>query len=693
MADTDGKIPFVGKRGTSVPTGGGWENLPMAERLRQTFERGVTRVELDLADAYNKKIMPGHVPDAQKRISKQIATEFGGSFSVHAPYQVDFASIGWGQRIEAAEVMRQSIRYAKDMGAHYVTFHPTANLSGAAFQDPFTWQATPVPAHLMMRDKQEFDSWCDKNHISQNSPIYQKLRTEAGIMFNAQSMQFTQHYAASAPLYASEFGKTGALMDAQEEIAQQLKKGVTDPEEIRQQVGLKLGTYFNSANPDVQRGARASVENLVGNREEFVKALENVKAHLSKSSPEAFIEYLEDVKKRKWQLATMAAGGRINLNGSTAEQDMRYEHMGDEKHDLFMYPKEAFASPEQFQEYLNNFKNTGEADSKKRYNFANAMTLNRQIDLSGADLGSDAKNTEAREATESWIKNLKETFRDVFKNPAIRRDIEEGKIVLSAENLWGVNPELGVTDAAGYFNKAEHMIQAVEELRKVAAECGMKNPEQHIKMTFDTEHAAIGTQQNPTEFINEMKRQGKEDMIGHVHLVGGGSTASIFGHKGFGSIEDDVARKNPELLKRLVELGVPLTIEPGSGGIKDVEGGLETLLLGAPMDVLQAANTPGIKGGAEEQLIRNLGYTGMPTPAYGGMRGSSGYFADFASQNAGLITKSLYSFGPSLAQPFRATYSTLASPSLYQGGISHQMPGTNIWGGSQPMIYSMKNKE
>ena len=685
-----GSLPFIGKRGTSLPTGGGWENLPMGERLRQTFERGLTRVELDLADAYNKKILPGQIPEAQKRITKQIAAEFGAQFSVHAPYQVDVSSQSWGQRIEAAEVMRQSIKYAKEMGAKYVTFHPTANLSGASFLDPFTWQATPVQAHLMMRDKTEFTNWCTRNGISKDSPIYEKLQTEAGIMYNAQSMQFTQHYAASAPMYAQEFGATGARTDALKRAIELLNKGEGNDEKIRQETIAAANSYITSANDNVRRGASAFFQQLAS-KEEFERFIANAKELAKSRDVEETLKDLERGKESKWQFATMATGGRINKDGSTIDSKFEYDGMGDPNRDLFMASESQFGGDKKaWEAYKDNFKSSGSGqDAARRMNFAIAMTLNRQIDLTGVSSAPDATK-----ATEAWVNNLKETFDDVFRNKEVQENLTKHGIVLSAENLWGVNPEAGVLDAAGYFNKAEHMVKAVEALREVAKKHGI--PEEHIKMTFDTEHAAIGSQTDPTKFLKELKESGKEGMVGHVHLVGGGSTASIFGHKGFGSIEDDVARKNPELLQKLVEMGVPLTFEPGSGGIKDVEGGIETLLLGAPLDTLQAANMLG-KGAPEEELIRTMGtlgyQKGAPTLAYGGGQRGGGYFASFAAQNDSMIEKSMYSFGPSVPQHWRPSYSALASPSLYQGGISHQMPGSNIWGGSQPLTYSMKNKE
>jgi sugar phosphate isomerase/epimerase len=646
---------FVGMRGTSIPTGGGWENLPMSERLRQTFERGLTRVELDLADAFNKKIMPGQIPEAQRRISKQIASEFGAAFSVHAPYQVDISSQSWAQRTEAAEIMRQSIKYAKDMGAKYVTFHPTANLTGASFLDPFTLQATPVPAHFMMRSEDEFKSWCKRNNIKEESPVYEKLHTEAGIMFNAQAMQFTQHYAAAAPTYSQNFGSGGARNEAMKKLIELRAKGVSDQETLEREVALAMRPFVESQDPNVAAGAHSVFQGFQQNPTGFVKELQgNIDASKKQwgVSDSELKKELEDTKARQWQFAAMASGGRIGPNGQVV-----FDEPLEDENSLFR--------------------------TKKIENFAKAMTLKRQIDLTGVD------TPEAKKATGNWIKHMNETFEDVLKNKDVKDALKSG-VKLSIENLWGINPEQGLTDAAGYFNKAEHMAEAVRALQKIAEQNGL--PKECITMTFDTEHAAIGSQTNPTEFMKTLQEKYPDVPIGHVHLVGGGSQAAIFGHKGFGSIEDDIARKNPELLKRLIESGAPITIEPGSGGIKDVEEGLSTLLLGAPLEALQAAG----QGGAEAELIRKIGYLEAPqlpgSPDYTGKQAFS-YFGDFAAQNQALVTKSLYSFGPSLAQPFRATYGAYSSPSLYQGGISHMAPGTNIWGSSQPLLYSMRPKE
>ncbi len=645
------KKQFIGMRGASLPTGGGWENLPMTERLRQTFERGLTRVELDLADAYNKKIVPGNIPEAQKRISKQIAAEFGAKFSVHAPYQVDPSSMSWAQRTEASEVLRQSIKYAKDMGAKFVTIHPTANLSGAAFQDPFTWQANPVPAHFMVRNKQEFDTWCSNHNIKQDSPVYEKLKQEAGVMYNAQTMQYTQHYASSAPLYARDFGSKAVSNEINKVFFELRSKGVSDDATIRQNLALAVSGYLGSRNVNVSEAAHQAWNAFLANYNDRIKDLNARYAQVPDSDRPEYVKHYNEQKEKAWQLATMASGGRINKDGTTIEQNFEYDGRKDKSKDLF----------------YGEFDPLG---GKQRFNFAQAMTLNRQIDL-----GSE------EESTKKFVSNLQETFQDLLKNPDVQRDLREGNIKLSLENLWGVNPERGITEAAGYFNKAEHMAQAVRALREVATANGL-DPK-CITMTFDTEHAAIGNQTNPQEFVDTLKKKFPDTEIGHVHLVGGGSTGSIFGHKGFGSVEDDIARKHPELLKKLVEMGAPITMEPGSGGIKDVEAGLETLLLGAPMEALQAA-------GFDKNSLPALGYASAPSPAY---PSGPSYFGALAAQNEAMVTKSLYSFGPSLRQPFQATYGPFASPSLYQGGISHQAPGMSLWPTGQPLLYSMRPKE
>lgn len=623
MADEQQPLPVKKKEegrggtwGASIPAAGGWENLPLPERIRGTFDRGVTRAEIDLADAYQKGIMPGHIPDVQKRIGRQIGAEFGGKFSVHAPYQVEFSSPSSFQQAEAAEILKQTIKYSKDMQAKLITIHPTT-VMGSGFQDPFTGALQAVPGYMLCKNKKEFDDYCRIHNIREGTTIYQQVAQYWRMFFNSQSAVMTQQHAAAAPIFAREFGQYGSFYDSVKTVAELEAKGITDNTTLMANVEAVLTRYVsNQQVSGVSQGASQVFEDFRRNPERFLETLHrNIEALRQRG--EDPIEGASKIKHQVWAEATLCVGGEVNEDGT-------------------------YARPIEI-----------DGMSEQNRNFREALAGNRVIDL---------PNEEHR-----IIDNLKSTLEMAFKDPEVVKLLKENKITLSFENLYGMNPETGWMNGFAYYTRPEHIVAAVRAAREVARKYGI--PEDRIGTTFDTEHAAIGYG-DPSKFIDELQRQGIK--ITHAHVVGGSASGSapIFGHKGIGSMEDEILRKHPDLLKKLVESGVPMTLEPGMGGIKDIEAGLETMMTGTPTEAMLAANY------APEQ-VRQLGYTGEPS-----------YYAAAYQLYQGFANKAgFYSFGPHVQEPFRTTFGPIASPTLYSGGIAHRDQPSLIWPSQQPISY------
>ncbi len=606
-----------GTWGASIPAAGGWENLPLPERIRGTFDRGVTRAEIDLADAYQKGIMPGHIPDVQKRIGRQIGAEFGGKFSVHAPYQIEFSSPSSFQQAEAAEILKQTVKYAKDMQAKLITIHPTT-VMGSGFQDPFTGALQAVPGYMLCKNKKEFDDYCRIHNIREGTTIYTQVEQYWNMFFYSQSAVMTQQHAAAAPIFARDFGAQGAEYDSIKAVAELDARGITDKTTMMANVEAVLTRYMSNRQvPGVADGAMQVYNNFKSDPERFLNELVGtIRSWKSKGGDPVKIS--TDAKRHYWAEATLCVGGQLNEDGT-------------------------YASPVR--------KEDGMAE--KEINFREALAGNRVIDL---------PNEEHR-----IIDNLKSTLEMAFKDEELVKLLKENKITLSFENLYGMNPETGWMNGFAYYTRPEHIVAAVRAAREVARAHGI--PEDRIGTTFDTEHAAIGYG-DPSKFIDELQRQGIK--ITHAHVVGGSASGSapIFGHKGLGSMEDEILRKHPDLLKKLVESGVPMTLEPGMGGIKDIEQGLETMMTGTPTEAMLAANY------APEQ-VRQLGYTGEPS-----------YYAAAYQLYQGFANKAgFYSFGPHVQEPFRTTFGPVASPTLYSGGIAHRDQPSLIWPSQQPISY------
>ncbi len=622
----------VGMIGASIPTGGGWENLPVSERIRQTFERGVTRAELDLADAFGKGIKPGAIPDIQKRRTREIGDEFGAQFSVHAPYQVEFSSPSPFQQAEAAEILKQSIKYAKDMGAHIITVHPTS-VMGGGFRDPFTGQLQTIPGHFICKNKDEFDEWCHEHGIEKKTTQYNHLKLQWDNFFRAQSTLYTQQQAAARPIFMKDYGQTLGFWNLARDHLEWKKKGYSKSE-MKPIIEAKLLDVINSpgAAIEIKNEVKRKLDEFNSNPDDFIDNLERENQFRlgwikkEKQKPDATMEDVnklyDRISNNSWQQATICVGGRMNRNGT-------WTHVGSQ-------------------------------DSQS--NFRAALAQERVIDLKAEE--------------PNVINNLKTTLEMAFKDPKVREMIKKGKIKVSLENLYGINGKTGWLNGFAYYTRPEHLKKALAAAKEAAKKYGVS--EDAIGFTFDTEHAAIAHNQTPTEFLDKMKEAGIK--ITNAHLVGGSPATGVgvFGHKGFGSWEDEIMRKNPELLKKIQETGAPITIEPGSGGIKDVEDALETLRTGAPMEALMAAD--------QAESLHKLGYTAVQQ--------NPGYFQPTADMYSAMVNKGgFYSFGPSVQQPFKSTFGSFASPSLYGGGILHRDTPTNIWGASQPLLYSTKAGE
>ena len=622
--DEDQRKKFAGRLGASIAGAGGWENLPLPERVRQTFERGVTRAELDLGDAYGKKIMPGHVPEVQLKSTKKIGQEFGAEFSVHFPYQVELSSPSGFQQAEAAALIKQTVSYAAGVGAKMIVMHPTAVYQGA-FADPYTGSLQNVPMHMLCRDKREFAEFCKIHNVREGSAVKKQLEYEWENFFAAQSAVMQQQHAAAAPIFKQQFAQDGTFLRPAAKIAELMARGTGDPTTLKAAAESEIAKFANSPDPDISAIGKQALARFQQNPQGMIENYKNqIRSLQSKNRNPA--ESLNKWNHGSWARATLCVGGSLNEDGTVAKT-------------IKDNPQDEFALSEQ------------------EDNFRNALARNRITDLS-----ADEDNV---------IRNLKETFDMALGDPETIRLVKEHGMKLTLENLYGMNVETGWMQGAAFYTRPEHIAKAITAVREVARKHGLSD--ENIGLTFDTEHATLGYG-DPMKFIDELKRRGIK--IDHAHIVGGSASgaAHVFSHKGLGSVEDEVLRAHPGLLERLVDMGVPMTIEPGSGGIRDIEDALHTFATGgvAPQALM---------GREYPDALAGLGYVQTDTAELQTRYDLHQGFVDKAG---------MYALQPSMAQPFKASFGSLLSPSLYSGGALHKDNTPAIWSSSQPLLYSSK---
>jgi len=623
--DEDMRKKLAGHVGASIAGAGGWENLPLPERVRQTFERGVTRAELDLGDAYGKKIMPGHVPDVQLLHTKQLGEEFGAKFSVHFPYQVELSSPSRFQQAEAAALIKQTVHYAAGVGAKMMVLHPTAVYEGA-FADPYTGALQNVPMHMLCKDKKEFEEFCTIHKVREGSAVKQQLNYEWQNFFAAQSAVMQQQHAAAAPIFKQQFAQDATFIRPAMRIAELMKRGGGDFTTLKAAAEAEISKFANSPDPDISNIGRQALARFQQDPKRMIESYQR-QVQSVKSKNEDPVEVLKKWNWGSWARATLCVGGSLNPDGTMAKT-------------------------------IKDNPSDDESLSEQERNFRDALARDRLTDLSG-----DADKV---------VKNLKDTFDMALSDSETIRIIKEKGLKLTLENLYGMNVETGWMQGAAFYTRPEHIAKAMAALREVAKKHGLSD--ENIGFTFDTEHATLGYG-DPMKFVDELQKDGVK--IDHAHVVGGSgaSAAHIFSHKGLGSMDDEILRAHPGLLERLVDMGVPLTIEPGSGGIGDVEDALKTFATGGvPAEALMGREYP--------QGLEMQGYAQV----------DQGSLQERYDLNQGFVNKAdMYSLQPSMGQPFRATFGSLLSPSLYSGGALHKEGQAAFWSSNQPLLYSSKS--
>ncbi len=268
-------------------------------------------------------------------------------------------------------------------------------------------------------------------------------------------------------------------------------------------------------------------------------------------------------------------------------------------------------------------------------------------------------------------KNVEDTFSKLLKDPEVKKMLKKGNIKIALENLFPARPEKGYMAGFAYFYEPEHMAKIIKKLRAIAKANGI--PEDRITMTFDIGHAAA-SKIKPSKFLKELKKRGIKP--GHVHIVGGRG----FGHEhiAWGDWLDEVSRMDPDILKKVMDLGI-VNIEGGLGH-HDTEVTLNAMWdQGMPLEAILA-----MSGGPEPSpgLLRYAGF------------GDASYWQDRAQAywSSGFASKGFYSFQyENTPGPMRTAFGAYTAPALFGGGYSIGPGRTpNVWSSSQPLLYSSK---
>lgn len=629
-------------------------------QLRNTFERGVVSAEIDISSLWNEKMgMHGarSVGRAEKDRVKHIIAEHGGMATIHAPLGFDFsASMSLSQR-KGAQALKETIEYAKEVGAESsITVHPSM-LMGASFIDPATGTEQTLPkSYYLCNSVKELDDYIKKHNIKDNL-VKKQIEAEWRNFAVAQAAQFQQQNASFAPQTLREFAQNATTGRGMTQFIHELEKKGLGEEAIATTVERRLAQLTEyGASDQITEAAKQALARYNSDPRGFVKLhkdwYEKQINELKKQGhdPTKFEQGLKEFVDSKWASAAAAVGGDLTREGFEASNILGGGPGADKQ-----LMQEVMKTNNLDEETLNTLSPTGAL-------FVRALSGQRRGDMS-------------EDAEKRVRDNFLETMDMFLKDKQVQDMLKDGKTKLNLENLWGSNPEHGMFEGIPYFNDPVKMAEVVKELKKRARENGLS--EDIFGVTFDTQHALAsgvrdektGKLLKPSEWLDRLKAEGVD--VDHVHLVGGSEDSK--GHVAFGDWNDQLAKTDPELWNKLAETGV-INIEGGKG-LADVEKTLEAMWNeGVPLEAMAAsAHVP--------EEVAALGYQASAASFYG----------EQARMYGAMTTKGgLYSFGPSLSEPGLSQFGSSLAPGLYSGGAMHrdisQMSRTYM--SAQPLLYS-----
>ena len=618
----------------------GGKALSLPERIRRTFELGVRNTELSLMSITKEAQKPTEtlreMPKWLWKMDKQIADEFGGKITVHAPEDIAIESPNRTGQTRAADMMKHSLEVANEMDSPIVTVHATGT-PGWALTNPMSGTVEQLPAHVSMpeplwqkvRQKLEDDGY---------QTMAQRLDSERNIQRNSHMLQWRQamwmqgdkqheHYdIVEGDLHSYNIAKDPSMSyDAKKKELEKIKQKNPTAVQMMQQNAKALGMEsFDFTNPEHIKQLNEKLWDMEKKR---TPGIEDVKS-LADIKKEGFNDAL-----RAWHLSDP----KVDIGKA---RDSFFETWKRE-----LDPKVV----EQIQEYMKpgSGKNIRDLDPK---------LLDKMFD--------------------PFIENIKDTFTILFRDDEAKKLLNSGDIKLCIENIFGPNFQTGATAGYPMGWSPNHMEMILNAIKDTAKNEGV-DPNA-IGMTFDTQHAivgpgeALGTSSNLDWWFDEFKKRGIK--IDHAHLVGGHKGShETWGHVGLGDIVDEVIREHPDVIDKLAEAGC-LNFEAGQRGIPDLETSLETVLHGGTPPLAMAAEA-GYSGGAEM-----LGYTQRPGSFYEGA---------YNTNRASVIRGQFYAFSNPMersAWQFAMANSWYGTPSMITPGAVTLEPNQlqKIWTKYQP---------
>lgn len=640
------------------------EKADFFAQLQNTFERGVVSAEVDLSGLYSDKgggsvvtmfgeaarytTGPSGVSDQTIQKMKDIANTFGGKFTVHSPLQANPSHIMEVGRAEAAKMLKKSMDYTERLGANMITVHPMGQME-YYFVDPFVGTKKNVPnPFFLAKNKEELKGLMKKFKV-QDPVLKEQIEKQWDNWVQVLPTQFAETFGPMSIRLMEDFSNDVASWRLSD-IAIKNKGNV---DKMRNDV-LKLSRELSAP---IARAMEQMFGEVVRNHGAIARYMDPQNRDTYKSRAE-----------QRWHKVAMSSIDPIRKDGTEPKPSRRLVDLSNRKS----------LSPDEENEYRKLHKKWRQENIDVRSE-AWGKTLEHSRFGPFDDSEEDIKHS-VIETFRMLFKGIKDENRGK-KGSRLYKALKNKKIKIGIENLFPASPERGYMQGFAYFYQPEHIAEIVKAIRKEAREQGL--PEDVVTVTFDIGHAAASkhmTGLTPSQFLDKLKKAGVKP--GHVHIVGGPG----YGHEhvAWGDWLDEVSRMDPDVVKKLVDVGA-INIE-GGAGLHDVEVTLNTLWdKGLPLEAMLAmagapdAFTPGL-----------LQYTGFRQSAY--MEGVASSYV-----GAALPQRAFYSFQQeAVPLPMRGAFGGYTAPSLFGGGYAIG-PGPwgspRIWSSAQPFLYSAKKEE
>jgi sugar phosphate isomerase/epimerase len=551
----------------------GGKALSLPERIRRTFELGVKNTELSLMSITKETQKPTEslreIPKWLWKMDKEIADEFGGKITVHAPEDIAIEAPSPSGQARAADMIKHSLEVATEMESDIVTVH-AAGSPGWALENPLTGTIESLPSHismpepLWMKVKKDLE---DKEYHTMAT----RLQTERDVRRNSHMLQWRQNFF----MEGNERRAGHRVMEGRMHSYSIANSSLSYDDKKKQLERIK------NENPEAVRQLQMTAKNLEMGDFDFTNP-----NHIQELNN----KWWDEVKKFNPEIGETQTLGEFMQK--RYNNSLRAWHLCDTKVDILQ-------ARDTFFETWKRELDPGVVKQIEGYMKDGGKNIDKM------DVGLMDK------MFDPLLENVKDTFTILFKDKGAKKMLNKGDIKLCIENIFGPNFKTGATAGYPMGWSPKHMQMILNAVKETAKKNGV-DPNS-IGMTFDTQHAIVVPEGLDTKpdldwWFDEFKKRGMK--IDHAHLVGGHKGShETWGHVGLGDMVDEVMREHPDVIDKLAEAGC-LNFEAGTRGITDLENSIETTLHGGTPALAMAAEG-GYSGGAEI-----LGFTKRPGSFY-----------------------------------------------------------------------------